>query len=304
MPTRTLRLAGVTAFALVASVAHAQPRTVIAVDPASKPAVFGAADLSEAIARWRVPVTVVAPAQLPREAAPNVVVITTEAAALPGQPAVTGLTAQGYAIRRVAANGTTRWWAIGHDPGGAMYAALELAEAARTDGHLGTGRRAPGESVHRQARDQVQHPARRAHAQLLRRLHLRPGEHPRDVGWRLLDALPRRDGAAPVQRAVAVEPQPIPVAGEGAGIPEGGPRRREAQDRPAVRRDQPGPRHVRPVVAARDGQDDVDRREDRLLARRSCAYARDRGIDVSVFTWNIFVYGTEGSGYGLTVDPT
>ena len=32
-------------------------------------------------------------------------------------------------------------------------------------------------------------------------------------------------------------------------------------------------------------------------------YARDRGIDVSVFTWNIFVYGTEGSGYGLTVDP-
>jgi hypothetical protein len=32
-------------------------------------------------------------------------------------------------------------------------------------------------------------------------------------------------------------------------------------------------------------------------------YARDRGIDVSVFTWNIFVYGTESSGYGLTVDP-
>ena len=32
-------------------------------------------------------------------------------------------------------------------------------------------------------------------------------------------------------------------------------------------------------------------------------YAQDRGIDVSVFTWNIFVYGTEGSGYGITVDP-
>ena len=32
-------------------------------------------------------------------------------------------------------------------------------------------------------------------------------------------------------------------------------------------------------------------------------YASDRGIDVSVFTWNIFVYGTEGSGYGITVDP-
>ena len=134
MPTRALaRFAGLTfTFALTASVAQAQPRTVIAVDPADKAAAFGAADLSDAIARWRVPVTVVAPAQLAREAAPNVVVVTTEAAKLPGQPGVSGLEPQGYAIRRVTAGGTTRWWAIGHDPAGAMYAALELAEAARS----------------------------------------------------------------------------------------------------------------------------------------------------------------------------
>ena len=93
MPTRALaRFAGLTfTFALTASVAQAQPRTVIAVDPADKAAAFGAADLSDAIARWRVPVTVVAPAQLAREAAPNVVVVTTEAAKLPGQPGVSGL---------------------------------------------------------------------------------------------------------------------------------------------------------------------------------------------------------------------
>ena len=138
MPTRALaRFVGLTfTFAVTASVAQAQPRTVIAVDPADKAAAFGAADLSDAIARWRVPVTVVAPAQLAREAAPNVVVVTTETAKLPGQPGVRGLTEQGYAIRRVTAGGTTRWWAIGHDPAGAMYAALELAEAARSDGHL------------------------------------------------------------------------------------------------------------------------------------------------------------------------
>ena len=139
MPTRALaRFAGLTfTLALMASVVQAQPRTIIAVDPADKAAAFGAADLSDAIARWRVPVTVVAPAQLAREAAPNVVVVTTEAAKLPGQPGVSGLEPQGYAIRRVTAGGTTRWWAIGHDPAGAMYAALELAEAARNDGHLG-----------------------------------------------------------------------------------------------------------------------------------------------------------------------
>jgi hypothetical protein len=32
-------------------------------------------------------------------------------------------------------------------------------------------------------------------------------------------------------------------------------------------------------------------------------HAHDRGIEVAVFTWNIFVYGTEPSGYGFTVDP-
>src|SRR6188472_4168811 len=120
MPSRVPRVACLAvAFALLASAAQAQalpqPRTVIAVDPADKAAAFGAGDLSDAIARWRVPVTVVAPEQLAREAAPNVVVVTTEMAKLPGQPAVEGLESQGYAIRRVAAGGTTCWWAIGHD---------------------------------------------------------------------------------------------------------------------------------------------------------------------------------------------
>jgi hypothetical protein len=109
MPTRApARFAGLTCtFALVASVAQAQPRTVIAVDPADRAAAFGAADLGDAIARWRVPVTVVTPAQLPREAAPNVVVVTTEAAKLPGQPAVSGLEPQGYGESRPVASNDT-----------------------------------------------------------------------------------------------------------------------------------------------------------------------------------------------------
>jgi hypothetical protein len=37
--------------------------------------------------------------------------------------------------------------------------------------------------------------------------------------------------------------------------------------------------------------------------RQVMQYARDRGIDVYVFNWNIFVKGTENSGYGLTDDP-
>jgi len=33
-------------------------------------------------------------------------------------------------------------------------------------------------------------------------------------------------------------------------------------------------------------------------------YASDRGIDCYIFTWNIFVYGTEESGYGFTTSVT
>jgi len=38
--------------------------------------------------------------------------------------------------------------------------------------------------------------------------------------------------------------------------------------------------------------------------RRVMQYARDRGVDVYVFTWNIFEYGTKDSGYGLTSTST
>ena len=48
-------------------------------------------------------------------------------------------------------------------------------------------------------------------------------------------------------------------------------------------------------------QEDDHRREDRVLARRSCSTPRTAGIEVYLFTWNIFVWGTEGK-YGITVD--
>lgn len=36
--------------------------------------------------------------------------------------------------------------------------------------------------------------------------------------------------------------------------------------------------------------------------RRVMEYARDRCIDIYLFTWNLFVYGTEGNPYGITCD--
>jgi len=304
MPTRALaRLAGLTlTVALTASAAQAQPRTVIAVDPGDKVAAFGAADLSDAIARWRAPVTVVAPAQAADEAAPNVVVVTTETARLPGQPGVSGLEPQGYAIRRVAAGGSTRWWAIGHDSAGAMYAALELAEAVRLDGHL-------DRVVDRQVNPFI---ARRG-IKFNIPLDARTPSYSDDstsgqanipemwdmAFWtRFLDEMARHRynvlslwSLSPFPSLVKVPEYP------NAALADVKRKTGALFDATNQGRDMYDPSWPLETVKAMTIDEKI------AFWRGVMEYARDRGIDVTVFTWNIFVYGTEGSGYGLTADP-
>ena len=303
MPTRALaRFAGLTfTLALTASVAQAQPRTVIAVDPADKAAAFGAADLSDAIARWRVPVTVVAPAQLAREAAPNVVVVTTEAAKLPGQPGVSGLTA-GLRDPPRHAGGTTRWWAIGHDPAGAMYAALELAEAARSDGHLDN-------VVDRQVNPFI---ARRG-IKFNIPLDARTPSYSDDstsgqanipemwdmAFWtRFLDEMARHRYNVLSLWSLSPFPSLVKVP-EYPKVALADVKRKTGAMFDATNQGRNMYDPSWPLETVRTMTID----EKIAFWRGVMQYARDRGIDVSVFTWNIFVYGTEGSGYGLTVDP-
>ncbi|MEO5823032.1 MAG: carbohydrate-binding family 6 protein [Vicinamibacteraceae bacterium] len=304
MPTLAFaRLSGlVTMLALTASLAQAQPRTVIAVDPADKAAAFGAGELSGAIASWRVPVTVVAPPQLAKESAPNVVVITTEAGKLAGQPVVTGLAAQGFAIRRIAAGGTTRWWAIGHDAAGAMYAALELAEAARIDGHLGN-------VVERQVNPFIAQRGIKFNIPLDARTpsysdDSTSGQANIPDMWemafwtRFLDEMARHRynvlslwSLSPFPSLVKVPEYPkvalADVKRKTGAIFDATNQGRNMYD----------PSWPLETVKTMTIDEKI------AFWRGVMQYARDRGIDVSVFTWNIFVYGTEGSGYGITVDP-
>ncbi len=304
MPTRALaRFVGLTfTFALTASVAQAQPRTVIAVDPADKAAAFGAADLSDAIARWRVPVTVVAPAQLAREAAPNVVVVTTETAKLPGQPGVRGLTEQGYAIRRVTAGGTTRWWAIGHDPAGAMYAALELAEAARSDGHLDrvVDRDVNPFIVRRGIKFNIPLDARTPSYSDDSTSGQANIPEMWDMGFwtRFLDDMARHRYNVLSLWSLSPFPSLVKVP-EYPKVALADVKRKTGAMFDATNQGRNMYDPSWPLETVRTMTID----EKIAFWRGVMQYARDRGIDVSVFTWNIFVYGTEGSGYGLTVDP-
>ena len=249
-----------------------------------------------------MPVTVVAPAQLAREAAPNVVVVTTEAAKLPGQPGVSGLEPQGYAIRRVTSGGTTRWWAIGHDPAGAMYAALELAEAARNDGHLDN-------VVDRQVNPFI---ARRG-IKFNIPLDARTPSYSDDstsgqanipemwdmAFWtRFLDEMARHRYNVLSLWSLSPFPSLVKVP-EYPKVALADVKRKTGAMFDATNQGRNMYDPSWPLETVRTMTID----EKIAFWRGVMQYARDRGIDVSVFTWNIFVYGTEGSGYGLTVDP-
>ena len=249
-----------------------------------------------------MPVSTVAPAALGRTAAPNVAIVTTEAGRLAGQPVVTGLTAQGYAIRRVTTGGSTRWWAIGHDSAGAMYAALELAEAARIDGHLDGVR-------DRQVNPAIAKRGIKFNIPLDARTPSYSDDSTSaqanipemwDMGFwtRFLDEMARH--RFNVLSLWSLSPFPSLVK-----VPEY-PKVALADVK----------RKTGPMFdATNQGRNMFDpswpletvktMTIDQKIAfwRGVMQRARDRGIEVTVFTWNIFVYGTEGSGYGLTVDP-
>ena len=201
---------------------------------------FAAGDVRTALEANGYSVTL-APLGDPSVATQSVrVILTTEAAVIPGKPATTGLSSQGYAIQRVADGAATNWWVIGKDAPGAMYGGLELAEAVKLEPEPGKRDQSPDQSVSRQPRDQVQHPAGRAHAHLYRENFSRPDDFIplqcyRDVEHGFLEPVSRSDGPPSLQYALVVEREPVSVPGPGARVSEHGARRRSG---PGIQPDQ------------------------------------------------------------------
>src|SRR6185503_401121 len=100
------------------------------------PASFAATDVRAALERQGYQVAVIAPPALTANTTPLQVVLTTTESRVAEQPSAIGLEPQGYALRRTSGGTVTRWWAIGRDAPGAMYAGLELAEEIRLNGSL------------------------------------------------------------------------------------------------------------------------------------------------------------------------
>jgi hypothetical protein len=122
-----------TLIATVLTVATAQAQTPAALmyDTKIGPIAFGAGDLKTALTANGFTVMVLPPGDPAKVAQSVRIILTTADAKFPGQPATAGIASQGYAIQQVASASATNWWVIGKDPAGAMYGGLELAEAVQ-----------------------------------------------------------------------------------------------------------------------------------------------------------------------------
>ena len=122
---------------LAVTTAQAQTPAALMYDAKAGPIAFGAGDLKTALTANGYTVTVLPPGD-PVQVKQSVrIILTTEDAKLSGQPATKGILREGYAIQSVTTAMTTNWWVIGKDATGVMYGGLELAESVQLANGLG-----------------------------------------------------------------------------------------------------------------------------------------------------------------------
>jgi hypothetical protein len=289
----------VVALLLAGGSVTAQTTAVVVFDAGSPSIRFAAGDVQAALRGKGFTVLTAAPDRLSSQTATVQVVITTTEASLSGQPSVDGLTAQGYAIRRVTTGGTSRWWAIGSDVPGAMYGGLELAEAVQIAGTLtGVGDRQVNPHIARRGiKFNIPLDARTpsysddsssAQANIADMWSM-------DFWKAFLDEMARHRynllslwNLSPFPSLVKVPEYPnvalADVKRKSGALWDATLQGRKMYD------------STWPLDSVKAMTID----EKIAFWRSVMEYARDRGVDVALFTWNTFVYGTEGSGYGIS----
>jgi hypothetical protein len=278
------------------SVAQAQTPAALIYDSGVGAISFAAGDLKAALVQNGYAVSE-RPLGDPSTATQAVrIILTTSGVSVAGQPVITGLTNQGYAIQQVVDGAATNWWVIGHDAPGAMYGGLELAEAVQlADGLAGVTNR-----------------------------QTNPYLANRGIKFNI-----PLDERTPTYTERS---SPAKMTSYHSNVPEMWSTNfwSEYLDQMARHRyntlslwsESPFPSLVRtpeyPNTALADVQGRVFTNgtwstvthktmtmdEKITFWRQVMQYGKDRGIDFYIFTWNIFVKGTENSGYGLTSSPT
>jgi hypothetical protein len=297
-------------FAVVASPVFAQSQATIVRDKSSPPLVFAAAEIDAALTKRGFTVTQIEPGALARQTGPVQVVLTTVEAKLAGQPSVTGLSAQGYALRppsrtltgtsaSAGKQAVSRWWVIGADAAGAMYGGLDIAEAIEIAGNLDAvaDREINPRIAKRGIKFNIPLDARTpSYSDDSTSAQANIGEMWDMRFWtEFLDEMARRRynllslwSLSPFPSLVKVPEYPR-VALTDVKKKSGALFDATLQGRQMF--DESWPLETIKVMTI-----------DQKIAfwRAVMEYARHRGVEVAIFTWNTFVFGTEASGYGIT----
>jgi hypothetical protein len=304
------RFAPAVIFLIAATPAVAQTQAAIVRDKAVPAVVFAATEIEAAMKTRGIAATQAEPAALARQRAGLQVVITTVDAKLAGQPVVTGLTPQGYALRppsRTPASASasegkqsvSRWWVIGADAVGAMYGGLELAEAIEIAGNLDavTERETAPRIANRGIKFNIPLDARTpSYSDDSSSAQANIGEMWSMRFWtEFIDEMARRRynllslwSLSPFPSLVKVPEYPR-VALADVKRKTGPLFDATLQGRQMF--DASWPLETIKVMS-------ID--EKIAFWRAVMEHARNRGVEVALFTWNTFVFGTETSGYGIT----
>jgi hypothetical protein len=210
---------------------------------------------------------------------------------------VSGLTAQGFALR-AGSSGGRRWWVIGGEAGGAMYGGLELAETIRVAGLDAVGDRHVNPHLTRRGiKFNIPLDARTpSYSDDSSSAQANIPEMWSMAFWtRFLDEMARHRynllslwSLGPFPSLVKVPEYPD------AALTDVKRKAGAMWDATLQGRNMYDPRWPLDTVLQMTMDEKI------AFWRGVMAHANDRGIDVAIFTWNTFVYGTEASGYGLT----
>ncbi len=285
------------------TVAQAQTPAALIYDSGVRTISFAGGDLKAALVQTGHSVTDL-PLSDPSGATQSVrIILTTSDASVPGMPTIAGITNQGYAIQRVVDGAATNWWVIGQDAPGAMYGGLELAEAVKlADGLAGvTNRQTNPHLANRGIKFNIPLDARSpSYSDDSSSAQANIANMWETNFWTgFLDNMARHRynllslwSLHPFPSLVRVPEYP------NVALADVKQKSGALWDASGTGTGMYNPSWTLTTLKTMTMDEKI------AFWRWVMQYAKDRGIHLYVFTWNIFVYGTEPSGYGITVDPS
>jgi hypothetical protein len=303
MRLRAFALALLVAAAASPGRAHltAAQNTAVIVYDATRPSVaFAVGDLRDALGKKGYRVEMRAPAETAPNQAALTIAIGVAGDRVDDAPSLDGVGPEGYAIRKTRQpSAGARWIAMGRDATGAMYAGLELAEDVTVGAVADGERRVTPALPNRGIKFNIPLDARTpsysddstsAQANIAEMWSM-------DFWTRMLDQMARDRYNLLSLWSLSPFPSLVNVPGY-PGVSLADVKKKAG---PIWDADLQGRRMYDPSWALETVKTmTID--EKIAFWRGVMQHAHDRGIDVSLFTWNIFVYGTEGSP-GITTAP-